>query len=250
VCCELKMLYLCVKFTLRMKRNTKYEYEFPRPALATDCVIFGFDGGELKLLLIERERQPFKNKWALPGGFVFMEETTEACAKRILLEKVGIRQVFIEQLYTFSDIDRDPRERVISVAYFALVNKHQYELIAGRDTIKAEWFALSQLPKLAFDHARIVKAAVTRLKGKVSYQPIGFELLDEKFTLSQLQTLYESILGITIDKRNFRKKILSMGLLISLDEKEKNVARKAARFYQFDNKAYKAFTQNGFHFEL
>jgi 8-oxo-dGTP diphosphatase len=233
-----------------VKKDRKYNYEFPRPALAADCVIFGFDGGELKLLLIEREKEPFKHQWALPGGFVFMDETTEACAKRILLEKAGIKNVFIEQLYTFSDLDRDPRERIVSVAYFALVNKHQYQLIAGRDTINAEWFELSQLPKLAFDHAKIVKTAISRLKGKVSYQPIGFELLDDKFTLSQLQTLYESILGITIDKRNFRKKILGMDLLIALDEKEKNVARKAARFYQFDNKAYKAFTQNGFHFEL
>ncbi len=233
-----------------MPNNKTHKYEYPRPALATDCVIFGFDGGELKLLLLEREKEPFKNKWALPGGFVFMDETTEACAKRILTEKAGIKQVFIEQLYTFSDIDRDPRERIISVAYYALVNKHQYELIAGRDTIKAEWFELSKLPKLAFDHAKIVKAAIQRLKGKVRYQPVGFELLNEKFTLSQLQALYESILETTIDKRNFRKKILSMGLLTMLDEKEKNVARKAANYYSFNNKAYKELTQNGFHFEL
>jgi 8-oxo-dGTP diphosphatase len=233
-----------------MSKNTTYKYEYPRPALATDCVIFGFDGGELKLLLLEREKEPFKNKWALPGGFVFMSETTEACAKRILAEKAGIRQVFIEQLYTFSDIDRDPRERIISVAYYALVNKHQYELIAGRDTIKAEWFELSKLPKLAFDHGKIVRTAIQRLKGKVQYQPVGFELLNEKFTLSQLQALYEAILDTSIDKRNFRKKILSMGLLTMLDEKEKNVARKAAHYYSFDNKAYKELTQNGFHFEL
>lgn len=233
-----------------MKQHSKYTYDYQRPALATDCVIFGFDGGELKLLLIERENEPFKNKWALPGGFVFMEETTEACAKRILMEKVGIKHVFIEQLYTFSEVDRDPRERIISVSYFALVNKHQYEVIAGRDTVKAEWFELSRLPKLAFDHAKIVKMAIQRLKGKVSYQPIGFELLNEKFTLTQLQAVYEAILETTIDKRNFRKKILSMGLLIALDEKEKNVARKAAYYYKFDNKTYKELTQKGFHFEL
>lgn len=233
-----------------MKQTAKYEYDYERPALATDCVIFGFDGGELKLLLIERLNEPFKNKWALPGGFVFMDETTEASAKRILLEKAGLKNVFIEQLYTFSEVDRDPRERIVSVSYFALVNKHQYELIAGRDTVKAEWFELSKLPKLAFDHGKIVKMAIQRLKGKVSYQPIGFELLDEKFTLSQLQTVYESILEVPIDKRNFRKKILGMGLLTALDEKEKNVAHKAARFYKFDNKSYKEFTQNGFHFQL
>ncbi len=233
-----------------MGKDKKHKYEYPRPALASDCVLFGFDGGELKVLLLEREKEPFKNKWALPGGFVFMDETTEDCAKRILNEKAGLKNIFIEQLYTFSDLDRDPRERIVTVSYFALIHKSQYELVAGRDTIKAEWFELSKLPKLAFDHSKIVKMAVQRLKGKVSYQPIGFELLDEKFTLSQLQTLYESILETTIDKRNFRKKILGMGLLKELDEKEKNVARKAARYYSFDSKAYKQLTQKGFHFEL
>jgi 8-oxo-dGTP diphosphatase len=233
-----------------MKPLKKYQYDYQRPALATDCVIFGFDGGELKLLLTEREKEPFKNKWALPGGFVFIEETTEECAKRILLEKAGIKDVFIEQLYTFSEIGRDPRERIISVTYYALVKKYQYELIAGRDTVKAEWFGLSKLPKLAFDHSNIVKTAIQRLKGKVLYQPIGFELIEEKFTLTQLQALYESILEISIDKRNFRKKILGMGLLKALDEKEKQVAHKAARFYSFDKRAYKELTQKGFHFEL
>lgn len=233
-----------------MKQNAKYQYDYERPALATDCVIFGFDGGELKLLLLEREKEPFKNKWALPGGFVFIEETTEACAKRILMEKAGIKNVFVEQLYTFSDIDRDPRERIVSVAYYALVDKKQCELVAGRDTVKAEWFGMSELPKLAFDHGKIVKTAIQRLKGKVSYQPIGFELLNEKFTLTELQAVYESVLETEIDKRNFRKKILSMGLLKALDEKEKNVARKAARYYSFNNKAYKELTQKGFHFEL
>ena len=219
-------------------------------ALATDCVILGFDGGEMKLLLTEREKEPFKNKWALPGGFVFPEETTEACARRILLEKTGIDKVFIEQLYTFSNADRDPRERIVSVAYFALVNKQSYELIAGRDTLQAAWFGLSELPALAFDHAEIVTMAIQRLKGKVSYQPIGFELLDEKFTLSQLQAVCESILGMEIDKRNFRKKVLAMGVLKELGEKEMNVPRKAAMLYRFDKQAYETLTREGFHFEL
>ncbi|MDP2386869.1 MAG: NUDIX domain-containing protein [Bacteroidota bacterium] len=233
-----------------MKDKKKYTYEYPRPALATDCVIFGFDGGSLKLLLTEREKEPFKNKWALPGGFVHMDETTDECAERILKEKVGVKNVFVEQLYTFSETDRDPRERVVSVSYFALVNKHQYELVAGRDTLKAEWFELADLPKLAFDHSKIVKMAILRLKGKVSYQPIGFELLNEKFTLSQLQSLYEAILETSIDKRNFRKKILSLGILKVLEEKEKNVARKAAWYYSFDKKAYKELTQKGIYFEI
>lgn len=225
--------------------------QFHQPlALATDCVIFGFDGGELKLLLTEREKEPFKNKWALPGGFVFPKETTEECAQRILKEKTGISKVFIEQLYTFSEVERDPRERIISVAYYALVNKQSYELIAGRDTLKAEWFGLSELPELAFDHAEIVALAVQRLKGKVSYQPVGFELLDEKFTLSQLQAVCESILGMEIDKRNFRKKVLGMGVLQESGEKEKNVPHKAAMLYRFDKRAYEAKIKEGFHFEL
>jgi 8-oxo-dGTP diphosphatase len=228
----------------------KYTYQYARAAVTSDCVIFGFDGGELKLLLIERKNGPFKNKWALPGGFVYMNETTEECASRILSEKAGIKNVFIEQLYTFSELDRDPRERIISVAYYALVNKHQYELVAGRDTVNAEWFEIGKLPKLAFDHTGIVAAALLRLKGKVRYQPVGFELLDKKFTLTQLQHLYEAILGINIDKRNFRKKILGMGFLKALEEKETGVAHKAARYYSFDNKAYKKLTQSGFNFEL
>jgi 8-oxo-dGTP diphosphatase len=233
-----------------MNRKATYNYEYERPALATDCVIFGFDGGELKLLLLKREKEPFENKWALPGGFVFMNETTEACAKRILLEKAGLKNVFIEQLYTFSKVDRDPRERIVSVAYFALVNKSQYNIVAGRDTIQAEWHTLSTLPELGFDHSDIVALAAERLKGKVNYQPIGFELLDEKFTLSQLQQLYEAILQTPIDKRNFRKKIGGMGLLKQLEEKEQNVPRKAAFYYSFDKTAYTALTQKGFHFEL
>lgn len=233
-----------------MNQKTTFQYEYERPALATDCVIFGFDGGELKLLLLKREKEPFENKWALPGGFVYMDETTEASAKRILLEKAGIKNVFIEQLYTFSKVDRDPRERIVSVTYFALVNKSQFNLIAGRDTIQAEWHKISALPELGFDHSEIVALAVERLKGKVQYQPIGFELLDEKFTLSQLQLLYEAILQTPIDKRNFRKKIIGMGLLKQLDEKEQNVPHKAAFYYSFDKKAYKELTKKGFHFEL
>jgi 8-oxo-dGTP diphosphatase len=233
-----------------MNQEKSYQYEYERPALATDCVIFGFDGGELKLLLLKREKEPFENKWALPGGFVYMNETTEVSAKRILFEKAGIKNVFIEQLYTFSKVDRDPRERIVSVTYFALVNKSQFNLVAGRDTIQAEWHAISALPDLGFDHRDIVALAVERLKGKVQYQPIGFELLDEKFTLSQLQLLYEAILQTPIDKRNFRKKIIGMGLLKQLDEKEQNVPHKAAFYYSFDKKAYKELTKKGFHFEL
>ena len=227
-----------------------FTYDYARPAIATDCVIFSFDGNVLKLLLLERDNEPFRNQWALPGGFVNIDETTENCALRILKEKAGLENVFVEQLFTFSDMDRDPRERIISVTYFALVNKHQFEITAGRDTIKAEWFDCKEIPQLAFDHSKIVVHALERLKGKVRYQPVGFELLEEKFTLPQLQQLYEAILGTAIDKRNFRKKILGMSFLIPLEEKEKNVAHKAARYYSFDKDAYAKLTASGFNFEL
>jgi 8-oxo-dGTP diphosphatase len=228
----------------------KYTYDYPHPALTSDCVVFGFDEGELKLLLLQRANAPAKGSWALPGGCVHIKETTEAAARRVLEEKVGVGKIYLEQLYTFSEIDRDPRERVISVAYYALVKLADYKVKAGRDTENAEWFAVSQVPKLAFDHNHIVKVAIARLRGKVRYQPVGFELLPAKFTLTQLQHLYEAILGVELDKRNFRKKILGMGLLTGLDEKEKNVAHKAARFYSFDKKTYKELSAKGFNFEL
>lgn len=232
------------------KESHFFQYKYQRPALATDCVVMGFDGNALQLLLVQREKTPFEKNWALPGGFVQIDETTEEAARKVLLEKAGLKHVFVEQLYTFCEVERDPRERIVSVVYFALVNSRQLELVAGRNTTKAEWFNLHELPTLAFDHHKIVEMALNRLRGKIGYQPIGFELLNKKFTLSQMQVLYESILGFEIDKRNFRKKILGMGLLTALDEKEKNVAHKAARYYEFDKKKYKELTQNGFHFDL
>lgn len=227
-----------------------HTYEYPRPALTSDCVLFGFDEGELKLLLLKRGGEPFKGKWALPGGFVYETESTEAAARRVLNEKANVSKVYLEQLYTFSDAGRDPRGWIVSVAFYALVKLSDYKVKAGRDTEDAEWFAVSELPRLAFDHAAIVKTAIARLRGKVRYQPIGFELLPAKFTLTQLQNLYEAILGEALDKRNFRKKILGMNLLEALDEKQQNVAHKAARFYSFDKKQYKELTAKGFNFEL
>lgn len=238
---------MCKNYTL--KNPSKYSSIQPVP-VTTDCVVFGFDGQTLHVLLIEREKEPFAGNWALPGGFVFPDETTEMCALRILNEKTDIRDLYIEQLKTYSAIDRDPRQRIISVAYFALVDCSQFTVVAGRNTVSVKWFPLSALPELAFDHHQILNDALMRLKGKIRYQPIGFELLNEYFTLSQLQQLYESILGTTIDKRNFRKKILGTGLLIQTDKKEQNVARKAAWYYTFDAKKYEELSVSGFHFEL
>lgn len=230
--------------------SKEYKYKYPRPALTTDCIIFGFDEVELKVLLIERGIEPFKGQWAFPGGFVQMDETTEEGAKRELFEETGLKNVFIEQLFTFSDVERDPRGRVVSVAYYTLVNLKEHPAVAGDDAKKAQWFSVKEIPSLAFDHEKIFRMAMYRLKGKIRYQPIGFELLPEKFTLTDLQHLYEVILEIKLDKRNFRKKIQKMDLLIELDEKQENVAHKAATFYKFNKTKYEELSNKGFNFEI
>jgi 8-oxo-dGTP diphosphatase len=227
-----------------------YTYQYPRPALTVDCVVFGYDAEELKVLLIQRDLEPFMGKWALPGGFVHSDETLDDAARRELQEETGISDLYLEQLYTFGALQRDPRERVVSVAYYALVDLFSHQLSAATDARHAVWFTLDDMPPLAFDHEEILAMAHRRLRGKVRYQPIGFELLPEKFTLTQLQRLYESILGATLDKRNFRKKLLGMELLIELDEVEQDVAHRAARLYQFDAAKYRALTERGFNFEI
>src|SRR5438876_8359147 len=163
-----------------------YTYKYPRPALTVDCVVFGFDEGELKVLLIQRGLIPFKGGWALPGGFVRLEEALDEAARRELIEETGLTNVFLEQLYTFGAAERDPRERVVSVAHYALVKLSEHNAKAATDAANARWFPVSNVPKLAFDHADILSMAMDRLKGKVRYEPIGFELLPPKFTLSQL----------------------------------------------------------------
>lgn len=221
-----------------------YTYEYPRPALTVDCVIFGLDeSNKLKILLIQRALDPFKGDWALPGGFVDMDEDLESAALRELEEETGVRDVFIEQLFTFGQPDRDPRGRVVSVAYYALVNLAEHPVHASSDADHVEWFELDQLPRLAFDHDRIVEVAVNRLRAKVRYQPIGFELLPEQFTLSQLQKLYETILGVEqLNKRNFRKRILDMGILREAGKQE-GVAHRPAILYRFDKAKYEQLVQ-------
>jgi 8-oxo-dGTP diphosphatase len=188
-----------------------FTYQFARAAVTVDCVVFGLDDEDLKVLLIRRDLAPFEDKWALPGGFVRLEETLDEAARRELQEETSLERVFLEQLYTFGGIDRDPRERVITVAYYALVRLSDHRVQAATDARDAVWFAMDDLPPLAFDHDQILETAHQRLQGKVRYQPIGFELLPPKFTLTQLQKLYEIVLGRVLDKRNFRKKIQGMG---------------------------------------
>lgn len=228
----------------------KYSYEYPRAALTVDCVVFGLDEADLQVLLIQRDLPPFEGDWALPGGFVRLEESLDEAARRELQEETGIENVFLEQLYTVGTVDRDPRERVVTVAYYALVNLSDHRVQAATDARNAAWFAVDDVPALAFDHPEILEMAHERLRGKVRYQPIGFELLPPKFTLRQIQHLYEVILDRPLDKRNFRKKILSMGILIELDEVETDVAHRAARLYKFDHRKYKRLTKQGFHFEI
>ena len=218
--------------------------------VTVDCVVFGLDEGDLKILLIQREYEPFRGAWAIPGGFVDPEESLEHAALRELKEETGVKDVFLEQLYTFGDMHRDPRRRIVTVAYYALVNLRDHAIKAATDARSAAWFSVDDLPKLAFDHARIVDTALRRLKGKVRYEPIGFELLPEKFTLTQLQRMYEKILEQEIDKRNFRKKILGMDLLKELDEVQVDVAHRAARLYRFDEKKYRQLKEKGFNFEI
>jgi 8-oxo-dGTP diphosphatase len=221
-----------------------------RPLVTVDCVVFGLDqSSELRVLLVQRAYEPFKESWALPGGFVKEAETLEEAARRELVEETGISDIFIEQLYTFGATQRDPRGRVISVAYFALINLQDHALSASTDATDAQWFQLSELPELAFDHAEILEVARKRLDAKVRYQPIGFELLPAKFTLSELQQLYETILGRPLNRRNFRSKILKMDILEQL-ERQQNVPHRPAYLYQFNAEKYEELTKKGFEFAI
>lgn len=225
-------------------------YEFPRPALTVDIVVFALDEDDLKVMLIERDLDPFAGRWALPGGFVRVEETLEEAARRELAEETGLTNIFLEQLYTFGEVERDPRERIVTVAYYALVNLSGHRVQASTDARNAAWFAISDLPELAFDHEQILDTALERLRGKLRYQPVGFELLPPKFPLRSLQQLYEIVLDRELDKRNFRKKILSMDILVELKEIEKDVAHRAAKLYRFDKAKYDRKKRGGFNFEI
>ncbi len=227
-----------------------HRYEYPRAALTVDCVVFGLDDEDLKIMLIQRDLPPFEGEWALPGGFVHVDETLDEAARRELEEETGLGKVFLEQLYTFSSVDRDPRERVVSVAYYALVKLGDHRVQAATDARDAAWFPIHDVPSLAFDHAEIMNVAIERLRGKLSYQPIGFELLPRKFALSELQHVYEVVLERSLDKRNFRKKVLATGLLIETDYVQQDVAHRAARLYRFDERKYKRLARDGFHFEI
>lgn len=225
-----------------------YTYKYPHPAVTTDCVIFGFDGTSLQVLLIERGLEPYMGKWAFPGGFVKMDESCEDGAVRELQEETGLVNPFIEQFHTFSEPGRDPRERVITIAYYALVRIQDVK--GGDDATKAQWFNLNDIPQLAFDHDRILRVAISRLREKIHFEPIGFELLPEKFTMKQLQQLYEAILDIRFDRGNFAKKMLHYNILNQLDESVWPTAKREAKLYSFNIDNYNEMKRKGCRMEF
>lgn len=207
--------------------------EYQCPSVTVDILVFTIEASELKVLLIKRGIEPFKDEWALPGGFIKMDESLEAAALRELSQETGVKNVYLEQLYTFGSPERDPRTRVITVAYFALVPNPKLDLKASSDAKDVSWYPIKKLPKLAFDHKKIIDYANNRLKSKIEYSNIVYGLLPPKFRLSELQKVYEVILSKKMDKRNFRKWILSLGLLESTGEKDVDGAHRPAELYKF-----------------
>ncbi|UYQ93502.1 NUDIX hydrolase [Chitinophaga horti] len=220
-----------------------------RHLVAVDCIIFGFDKGQLKLLIVKRSPAPYHGAWSLMGGFVDDGESLDAAAARVLKVNTGLDSIYMDQLHCYGDVDRDTGGRVISVAYYALIriSEHLPQLSPDYD---AHWLTLQEIPDLIFDHGKMITDALMRLRDKAHFHPIGFELLPEKFSLPQLRNLYEEIYQRPLDKRNFRKKILSMDVLEKLDEKDKSTSKKGANLYRFDKKKYKELTERGMVFEI
>lgn len=209
-----------------------YTYEYPHPAVTTDIVILTVMDGALKVLLIKRGMEPFKGKWALPGGFVKMHESLDTCAVRELSEEAGITDVYLEQLYTFGQVDRDPRERVISVAYYALIPGENIKLEAGTDAEDAAWYPVADLPDISFDHQEIIDVACARLAAKMEYSTVGLKLMPDEFTLSHLQDVYEKATGKPRDKRNFRKWIFSLDVIEATGKKFSKGPHRPAMLYR------------------
>ena len=215
-----------------------YTYKYPHPAVTTDCVVFGFDGTALNLLLIERGINPFKGMWALPGGFMNMDETAEQGALRELHEETGVKDIYIEQLQAFTAVGRDPRERVVTIAFMAFVRQEKYEVIGGDDAVRAQWFPVTELPELAFDHSEIISVALEKLHWKITYEPLAFRLLNKTFTMTQVQTIYEVVLGQTFDRRNFHKKMTTLGYIVATDQQARSNGRPST-LYTFDEEKYR-----------
>lgn len=226
----------------------EYCYKYPHPSVTTDCVIFGFDGVRLKVLLVQRGIEPYKGHWAFPGGFLKIDESAEEGALRELQEETGLKDAYIRQFHTFSAPDRDPRERVITIAYYALVRIQ--DVRGGDDAADARWFALDEVPQLAFDHDLILRMAEQSLRQQIHFEPVGFELLPEKFTIRELQNLYEAILGVRFDRRNFYNKMVRLGLLEQTEETVNPSNRKEAFLFRFNADKYNELKQKGFRLEF
>lgn len=219
--------------------------------VSVDAVVFGYDPADgVSVLLIKRKYEPFQKSWALPGGLVKNEESLEEAVRRELQEEAGIDVNYLEQLYTFGQPQRDPRNRVVSVAYYGLVRPKDFQISAQTDAEDVNWFSIHKLPRLAFDHKQILESGIKRLRGKIAYEPVGFELLDKRFPFSDLENLYQSLLGHDIDRRNFKKKIMSYGFLEELDETVQRGAGRPARLFQFNRKKYFELKEHGYNFDL
>ncbi|RBP51674.1 NUDIX hydrolase [Arenicella xantha] len=233
-----------------MKQNTPLAKPSGPHNHTVDNVIFGCEEDTLEVFLVQHGEGKSRGEWGLPGDWMREEESLEQAATRTLKERTGITDVYLEQLHTFSDVDRYPFERVLTTAFFALIRPDAVKTIVGETELDAAWFDINKLPPLIFDHKSIVEKGIEHLKHKVRHEPIGFNLLPKKFTLLQLQCLYEAVLGIKVDKPNFRRKMKKMQLLVSLGEKQTGVAHRAANLYRFDEQVYRKLKTKGFVFEL
>lgn len=219
-------------------------------ALSIDCLIFGFRNSELDILLIKHGEGISKGRWALPGGWIRYNESVDQAASRLLTSLTGVSNIYLEQLRVFGEVKRYPGKRVITITFYALINADNYALHPGFTASDAKWCKIHEVPRLPYDHNKILNYGFQYLKNKVRHEPLGFNLLPKKFTLHQIQKLYEAILETVLDKPNFRRKLLNMNLLVPCDEKQSHVSHRAANFYRFDKKIYKKLKESGFTFEL
>ena len=219
-------------------------------SITIDCAIFGFENGNLEVLLVKHAQGISKGKWGLPGGWILKDEDIDGAAQRLLKELTGLKSIYLEQLKAFGDPKRFPLGRVITIGYYALIKKEDYNVKAGFTASEAKWYKINEIPNLIYDHNKILNYSLEYLRKKLRQVPIGFNLLPKKFTLLQLMQLYEEILNVEMDKPNFRRKILKMKLLKDLGEKQTEVSHRAARLYKFDPEIYKKLTDKGFNFEF
>ncbi|SHG41485.1 ADP-ribose pyrophosphatase YjhB, NUDIX family [Chryseobacterium oranimense] len=222
--------------------------QYPKHLVAVDCIIFGFDGENLKILLVKRNFEPQMGEWSLMGGFISSDETSDEAANRVLHTLTGLENIYLEQLKCYTEINREPTARIMSISYYALINIEKD--IQINEQYSAEWVELQKAPDLIFDHNKMVKDAVARLRRRASTGPIGFELLPEKFTMKDLQNLYEAIFDEKFDKRNFTSKINSMDILVNTNKKDMTSSRKGSFLYRFDEKKYNKKISQGFMFKM